>query len=231
VAKPASETSRDSPRGPVWPHLRGALLLLHLVAITLMALPAPVGSDQRSNYEGPEAEAELQALSDGLARVGLDVPPDAIVDWSVSTSARVLALRRAALAPFQPYYRWAGTRQGYRMFSAVALRGNRLTVEVDRGDGWELLYLARSARHTWRRSQLDHELTRSMLDRYTRKRYRKRYDAVTEWIARQVAVDVPDAERVRVSFRHAPIQTAAQSRAGEIPPTLQRRTRVVEVRR
>jgi len=213
----------------LWPQVRAALLLLHLFAITLMALPAPVGADRSSNYEGPQARRELAQVSDSLARVGVEASPEQIAALSIGISKKVLALRRLALAPFRPYYSLFGTRQGYRMFSGVALYGDRLHVQVEEAGQWRTLYLARDDAHDWRGPAWDSELSRSMLYRYSGKRYRERYGAITKFVAREVALDYPLATRVRISLLHGAVQSPAEARAGEWPEQRDRRVRTIRL--
>ncbi|MCO4770460.1 MAG: hypothetical protein KDA24_10565 [Deltaproteobacteria bacterium] len=213
-----------------WPQLRALLILLHLVAITLMALPAPVGSERADTYEVQEVKDQLEQLSSALERVGISASPAEIAETLISTSGRFLQARRAVLKPFRPYYRWAGTRQGYRMFSGVSHYGNRLHIEIEEGDAWRTIYLAHSE-EDWRWGTFNHELSRSLLYRYVEPRYRKRWKAIARWAAREAGRDFPSATRVRVSWRHAPIQTPAQSRAGTWPDARSRTTRTIRIDR
>jgi hypothetical protein len=208
----------------LWPHLRAGLLLAHLVAITLMALPAPLGADRASSYEGPQAEEELARVASALRRVGLRVTPDQIAEASLRSARRILAVRRAALLPFEPYYALAGTTQGYRMFSGVALYSDRLWIEAQIDGGWRTLYLARDPEHDWHALALDHELPRSLLYRYPTRRYRKRWAAFAEVLADDVFAEVPKASRVRLSWLHSRVQTHAESREGTVPETRRRGT-------
>lgn len=211
----------------LWPHLRAALILLHLFAIVLMAIPAPVGADRASNYENPQARRELAQIADTLGRIGVEVTDEQIAAFSLGLSKRVMALRHVALTPFRPYYSLFGTRQGYRMFSGVALYGHRLHVQVEEVGEWRTLYLARDREHSWRGAAWDNELSRSMLYRYSDKRYLRRYNAITEYIAREVAVDYPLATRVRISWLHGPLQSPAEARAGQWPEQRDRRVRTI----
>ncbi len=228
-ARPTGPEEKRGCRKANVPHLRAALTLLHLVAITLMALPAPIGADRTSNYEGPEAEAQLAQIVDALDRVGIRATKEDVVDLSLAVARPVMAARRAVLTPFKPYYSLAGTRQGYRMFSGTSRYQNRLQVEVrDQGE-WRTLYLMGDPDARWRGATFNHELTRSMLYRYTERRYRKRWNAVADWIAAEAAADHPTVDRVRVSVQHGPIQTAAEARSGTVPETRRRRKRTLVV--
>ena len=196
-----------------------------------MALPAPVGADKPSNYEGEQAEEELGRITSALSAVGIELSNEEFAELSMGAARRILAARKAALRPFQPYYSLAGTRQGYRMFSGVALVSDRLWVEAERDGRWETLYLARDPAHDWRGLALDHEQTRSLLYSYPSRRYRRRWKAFSQMLAEQVAVDIPEATRVRVSWKHARVQTPRQSRRGEEPRESRRGERTVRLDR
>jgi len=218
----------DQPRG-AWPQIRAALLLLHIVAVVLMALPAPVGSERDDTYEMPAVREQLQQLRDLLGRVGVETTEDELADLSKNSARAVLDVRKTALRPFKPYYDLAGTRQGYRMFSGVSLSGDRLQVEIDRGGEWELIYLARDPDHTWRWWTFNHELTRSLLYRYVEKRYRKRFKSLSRWVAAEAAADFEGVERVRVSFLRQRIPSPSESRDGVVHEVRVVRSRTIEV--
>src|SRR5438874_800880 len=58
------------------PHARGALVALHLLAITLMALPAPGEGMIREAWKDPSVQSEFAAWSDRCNRLGLHVTPE-----------------------------------------------------------------------------------------------------------------------------------------------------------
>jgi hypothetical protein len=45
----------------MWPHIRTVLVTLHLIAITLLALPAPEGGMDRQSWQNPTVQEELHA--------------------------------------------------------------------------------------------------------------------------------------------------------------------------
>lgn len=197
-----------------WPQVRAALLLLHLAAVVLAALPAPVGTDRHSAYRTRHAQAELKRVTEQLEGIGVELTPKELEDLLVDTSKQVLTVRKAVLAPFAPYRDLLGTRQGYRMFSGTSRLSDRLHVEVREEGAWRTVFLTRDPEYPWLRSALDHELGRSMLYRYSEPRYRKRYRAFAAWLARRAAVDFPAADRLRVGWIPTRAPSPAAARAG-----------------
>ncbi len=111
--------------------------------------------------------------------------------------------RTALLKPLHPYYKHFGTKQSWRMFIAPHRFPSRLTIDVStsadrRTAEWEPLYRARDPDLNWHAHQLDHDRMRAAVFRYGWKHYRGSYKEFATWIARQVAVDRPEANWVRV---------------------------------
>lgn len=197
-----------------WPQLRAALLLLHLVAVLLAALPAPVGTDRHSAYQTRQAQAELKRITNQLEGIGVELTPKELEDLLVDSSKQILGVRKAILAPFVPYRDLLGTRQDYRMFSGTSRMSDRLHVEVREDGAWRTVFMTRDPQYPWLRSALDHELGRSMLYRYAEPRYRKRYRAFATWLGRRAAVDFPTADRLRVEWIPSRAPSPSEARAG-----------------
>lgn len=196
-----------------WPQVRAALIALHLVAITLMALPAPVGGMNRKAWAEPTVQAELDAWA---ARLGVD--RDTFEDQLWDVASAVMTVRTAALKPFRPYYRLCGTHQSWRMFVAPHVYPSRLQVRVRTGKDWQTVYEVRSAEHAWHREQLDTDRMRSAVFRYGWTTYEPTYRQFAKWLADQALADFPDADEVQVRFVKARTPTPEQARAGEEPP-------------
>ena len=59
----------------ILPHAVGLAVLLHLIAVTLMAVPAPGEAVNRQAWADPTVQAELSAWSAHARRWGVDVDP------------------------------------------------------------------------------------------------------------------------------------------------------------
>jgi hypothetical protein len=184
-------------------HLLGVFVVLHVVAITLMAAPAPSGGMARSAWKDPTVQAEFAAWTVRLNQLGIDVTAAQVEDqaWEVATA--VMSKRRAMLAPFMPYYTYMGTWQSWRMFVAPHRFPSRLSIDISHSEGrqtatWEPLYVARDRKLNWHADQLDHDRMRAAVFRYGWKSYRRAYREFGVWTARQVAQEQADIKWIRI---------------------------------
>lgn len=198
----------------LWPHLRAALIALHLLAITLLALPAPGGGMSKAAWSDPTVQAEIRAWSQRLSALGYETTPKALESrlWDLATA--YMAARTKVLAPFGPYYRYAGTSQPWRMFVAPHRWPERMHVDVYEGGAWRPVYVERSSEATWLRPTLDHDRFRSAIFRFAWPQNRKTYRHFGEWLAARAAVDFPTATKLRTRFFKQRSPSAAEVRAG-----------------
>jgi hypothetical protein len=179
-------------------HLRGVFVVLHLVAIGVMAFPAPHGVRTPASWEEPTVQAEITAWSE---RLGVER------EWLGSTVRRaavaVVDAREVVLTPADPYYRLAGTWQSWRMFVAPHRFPARLHIDVRTDAGWSPLYVVGSTEHRWRARQLHHTRMRSLVFLAAWQRYHKQRARLADWVAAQVRVERPDALEVRLRYRKA----------------------------
>lgn len=205
-----------------WPHVRAALIVVHLVAITLMALPAPGGGMNRKAWKDPTVQAELTAWATRLSGWGLTIETGELEDHLWDFSTVFMSVRTKALAPFRPYYRTVGTSQSWRMFVAPHRYPSRLEVAVEREGSWQTIYVARSPDKDWRHHQLDNDRIRSIVFRYGWKQYRSSYNRFARWLSDRAFEDFPDVTRVRVRFSRYRTLTPTEARDGvpiETKPT------------
>ena len=193
---------------------RALFVAMHLFAVTAMALPSAGSGLTRSAWSDPTVQGEFQAWSKRLAGFGIDVPTDELEErlWGIATGYE--AVRIQVLAPFQPYFVYCGTWQSWRMFVAPHRYPGRLEIDVDRGQGWEPIYVARSDVHTWHRAWMDHDRMRASVFRYSWKHYAGARRYFTDWVSRTVAAEMPEARRVRVSWMRYRTRSPEEVRAG-----------------
>jgi len=201
----------------------------HLVAVTLGAAPSASGGLNRSAWQDPTVQAEFAAWSARLG--GWGGTPAALEQrlWGVAVGWE--AGRSWVLAPFQPYYRWCGTWQSWKMFVAPHTHPTQLRIEVERGGVWQLAYVERSAEARWLAGKLDHDRFRSVIFRAGWPHYQPLRQHFAAWAARRAAVDFPDATRIRLSFRKRDTLPAAALAAGDATPERTVLTTVVPVPR
>jgi hypothetical protein len=201
-------------------HGRGLLVALHVVAITLMAMPAPGEGMFREAWKDPTVQGEFAAWSGRLNQFGIAVTPEEFEDHLWDVAVRYTRLRDAVLAPFQEYYSTCGTLQSWRMFAGPQRYPIRLSIEVREGDAWRIVYRQRDPAHSWLAEELDQYRFRPVLYRFGWYRYageNEDLNGFARWIGRQVSRDFPSARAVRVRLYQQQTPTPEQTRAGAVP--------------
>lgn len=224
-----AEPSQSTALRALWPHTRAILILLHVAAIGLSAIPAPEGGMQRKAWKDPTVQGELAAWGGRLRGVGLSMSDAQLEDALWAFAVRYMQVRGKLLAPARPYYRRLGTAQSWRMFVAPHKHPSRLEIAMDRGQGWEVVYLQSSPGEGWLEDALEHDRTRSVLFRYAWKSYRRPYRHMVKWLADRAEQDFPDATQMRVRWRKQRTPTPQQVRAGDPPPINDHSERIVNL--
>lgn len=204
--------------------MRPARLLFvgfHLFAISWMALPSAGGGMNRSAWKSGTVQGEFRTWVGRLNRIGVDITVPELEDVLWDFARRYEKGKQWVLDPMRPYLTTTGSEQSWRMFVAPHRYPGRLVIELDHGDGFVPIYMARSNEHTWRRSVFDHDRMRAAVFRYAWPHFKGPRHRFTEWVAREVAEEFPEAERVRVSFLRYRTPSPEEVRAGEEPPAKQ----------
>ncbi len=219
---------------PLWPHLRGLLVAVHVLAIVLMALPAPEGGMNRSYWKDPTVQAEIGIWKERLAGIGVGTSwtRTEFEDRLWGLSDRFLSLRKGVLAPLQPYYRWCGTRQSWRMFAAPHMHPARLVVRVrgaDEGE-WRVVYRQLDPEANWREHTFESDRFRSILFRYPWKKYHYDWYRLANWIQLRAAEDFPEATEADMAWHKARTPSPSELEAGIEPAVtvLHRQVRSLE---
>jgi len=190
------------------------LVITHVVAITLAALPSPGGGLNLRDWDQPTVHGEFEGWRARLDGVGVHLTTRHLKGQIYRFARGYSDARRATLRPFEAYYRYVGANQSWRMFVAPHRHPSRLRVRVRQGGSWRLVYQARSPVYTWLGPQLDHDRFRSALFRYGwGQKLPGSYRSFTEWVARRAAHDFPDADEVEVGFDAYETPTPEQVRA------------------
>ena len=101
----------NAPESSAWKHVRAALVLFHVAAMVLAALPAPVNGMNRAMWKNPTAQLEFEAWAKGLGMKTEDFEEGI---WKLAVF--LMGVREVCLTPVQPYIRYTGTEQPWRMF-------------------------------------------------------------------------------------------------------------------
>ncbi len=206
----ASARSPGSPDRLSWlAHARALFVTFHLVAISLLALPAPEGAMNREHWRDPTVQAELAAWATVLG-----VEPDRLEEHLWRLALGYEDWRDRVLAPFALYYDWCHTVQSWRMFVAPHRHPTRLQIALHERGQWRTLFVERDRAHAWRARQLGSYRFRSVIFRLGWSSYETDRHHFADWVARQAALDFPDADRVRVELVRFRTLSPQEVRAG-----------------
>lgn len=175
-------------------------MLFHVVAILLMATPDPGPGLNRSAWKNPTVQDEIAQWAERLTGFGVEVTPAELETWAWDRAVELNRARDRLVRPLRPYHEYAGVRQPWNMFVAPHRNPAELGVDVLVDDVWRPLYRTRSDTHAYRRGFFDHDRIRAMLFRYGWPSFRSSYQDFARWLAKQIAIDVPEATKVRVFF-------------------------------
>lgn len=198
-----------------WPTLRAILVTYHVLAVGLLAVPAPYGVMTRSLWQEPTVHDEFRAWAGHLGAVGVDVTPAELEESLWNASGRFLSARDVVIAPFKPYERYAGVAQSWRMFGAPNLYPVRLEISVMEGGRWGRVYTSRSDEATWMRRWFDDHALRRAVFKGALAKNKPRFEVFCDWLAERAARDFPEATHLLVRQYRYRIPTPAEAREGK----------------
>jgi hypothetical protein len=184
-------------------YLRGILIALHLVAITLLALPSVGEGMNRAAWQDPTVQGEFTWWAARANDCGIALTPAELENGLWKTASAYESVRGRALAPFAPYYTYCGTYQSWRMFAGPHRYPSRLHIDIEENGTWRPVYIKSDPHYGWLAEQLDHYRMRPFLYRLSWYHYsagNHDFDQLADWVARRAAHDFPTAQRVRVRF-------------------------------
>lgn len=196
-----------------WPQVRACLVAVHLVAITLSALPSPEGGLNRKNWADDTVQAEFSAWAD---RFGME--PKAFEDalWEFA-NAYNRGYKRL-LTPVKPYERLVGSEQSWKMFIAPHRFPTRLDIDGRAENGeWSVLYAESSPTAVWRKDLLRLERLRSAIFRWGWPDYGTAWGKGCAALAALAFADFPELAEVRCRFWKAKSPSPAEATSGELP--------------
>lgn len=104
---------------PRWARLRAAWLLFHVVAVALVAFPAPIRRLDAAIWRKPAVGVELENWTKRLNSVGVRVTKREVRDFATELAARWLGARNTLVAPFKAYLGALGAPQNWYMFTGA----------------------------------------------------------------------------------------------------------------
>ena len=100
-----------------WPTARALLILLHLVAVTAVACPAPVRPFNARSWSRSSLQLELRTWAQRLGQVGITVTPLQLQTLSTTVTLQWTEHRKTFVAPFKSWLSAVGAPQGWYMFT------------------------------------------------------------------------------------------------------------------
>jgi len=199
----------------IWPHIRAALILGHLVAITAMALPSTSKALNKAAWKDPTVKAELRGWASALNQVGLSMTPAELEGVAFGVARRWHRAQKAVLSPMQPYYDLVGTRQAWQMFVAPHRHPSVLHVDVREHGQWRTVFQARSPVLNWRARELNQVRMRSVVFLYAWPGHRADRQRLATWLAKLAAEDHPQADALRLRYRQQATPRPGERRRAE----------------
>ena len=193
-----------------WKQLRAVLVLGHILAMVLTAIPAPVGGVNRAAWKNPTAQMEFKTYA-GLLRM----PPEEFEEKLYRLATFWMGIRDIYLRPVAPYTRVTGTDQPWRMFVGPDRYPPRFQLQFRTADAdFVTLYEERSDEHDWHEWFFRQERVRSYTYRYAWPEYGYSENQNCAWLAHRVFEEKPQATQVRCRFWKQKTPSADQVLAG-----------------
>lgn len=200
-----------------WPHVRGLLITLHILAITVMAWPAPGEGMDRAAWQDANVQEEFALWTARCRSVGIQITQEEFEERLWRFAVRYTEVQSDLQSPFALYYDYCGTTQSWRMFAGPQRYPARLEVELEEAGTWRPIYVQRDSTHAWQAEHLDHYRLRPALYRFSWGY--PGFDDLCRWLARRAAADFPDARRLRVALHKFHTLSPEEVRAGDRPET------------
>jgi len=154
-----------------------------------------------------------------LNRWNFDLTPEDTEELAWNILSRYLKIRNAAIAPFEPYRRFCGVDQGWRMFTGPHMNPTRLRIDLQENDQWREIYAERSRDADWRGWQLDHEHIRTAITDMISNEHHAEWRQFAEWLAERAARDFPQATALRLRVERITTPSPEQVLQNKRPPS------------
>lgn len=115
--------------------MRALLVLLHVIAVVVVACPAPVKGGDTKSWRRPGVRAELRSWSTRLGSLGVAVSEADLARFGQQVSTSWSGARNVVVAPFQKWLRAVGATQGWYMFTAPDRAPQRFTFTLHTAAG------------------------------------------------------------------------------------------------
>jgi hypothetical protein len=198
------------------PKLRAGLLLYHVVAVIVLALPR--GSFSEARWQARGTRADIAEWDTKLKKIGL-LSRDASFENHLRSAAKGYAkVRRTLTLPFEDYASVTGMRQGWAMFASPQRHPSELWIDMQVDGEWKPIYRPTGAAlddalHAF----LKHNRLRKFQGRFARGFDRSTYEDFVTYLARRVFATHPEATAVTLRL-YAYASPSPQAARADDPP-------------
>jgi hypothetical protein len=181
-----------------WPQVRAVLVTLHIVAVALVALPAPSGSSRLISVDDPRFASEVHPW----ARL-FHLSDEEFAGKAAAVRGAWVAARARVVHPFEEYLSLVGAQQPWHMFSTPQRVPVRLLIEARAGDGeWQWISGVPAGR--WRPSLFRNERMRSLVNNVQHNGYWPLAERLCERLSADLFADEPAWREARCRVVAAP---------------------------
>jgi hypothetical protein len=180
------------------PHVRAALIAAALLAHCVHALPLPpelTAADVQEEWR----QHDIRMWQGWLGSMGISVTEEQLEDLLLRSTQWSDKVDDTLEAPFDPVFDLLAIDQAWALFASATTRPDRLVVEVQRGETWEVVFRRLDPCCTWRDPVLRYRRIRGIWDGQ-KQSPRPAYRRLSRWIAEEAFGDFPDVDSVRVSL-------------------------------
>jgi len=228
----SSEETSPQTKWTLWAHIRGLLVLFHVVAVAVLALPNPSLTLNRRAWRQPTVQQEFRIWAKNLRSFGIKLTPKQLENELWKLAKKAMKWHGKLVAPFFPYERYIGAQQNWFMFVAPHRYPSRLSIELAGADKkWRPIYIARSPKYNWRGQQLDHDRVRAALFRYGWRSYYSTFKKFSKWLAKRAKKDFPKAHKIRMRMYRYRTLTPKEVYKGKKPRGKYHSTLVFDLRK
>jgi len=199
-----------------WSKIRSILIGIHLLAITLKAIPAPEGGMNKVDWKNPTVQSELKTWTKTLNGIGLKLTTEQLEGQLWNLAREYMSIRRQILKPFNPYYRYIGSDQNWRLFVAPHMFPSKLHIELYIDQKWVPIY-QQFSEYRWNIDLIETSRFRPAIFRYSWSRYKKHYRKMGQYFAKKAASDFPEATTMRTRWWQQKSPSPEQVMSNEKP--------------
>jgi hypothetical protein len=181
--------------------VRSVLISVVLAISLLSALPTrPL---LRARELAQPANVHMLALVEGgLGALGIAVSAAAIAESLLASSKRIQRTRRGVVHAVAPLLSELGMRQRWALFTIRSRRAFRLQIEAMHKDQrWQLVYRAHELDRLGLLPKLSFRRLRGIYDPRSENEPRAQYEALVNWLAKDLLVTHPAFIGVRISVQ------------------------------